>query len=138
MLREKDRKERKKNRGKGFTLVELLIVVAIIAILAAIAIPQYNKYTRKAAAANAQAALSACLSEAMAEFADSGSKVHTCGVTDSANVTIELDANGTISEISNSTTNNPSGRTAYFFIRGHKVKCEVESNTNTIKCTPSS
>jgi len=39
-------------KNKGFTLVELLIVVIIIGILATIAVPQYSKMTERAKMAN--------------------------------------------------------------------------------------
>jgi prepilin-type N-terminal cleavage/methylation domain-containing protein len=44
-------------RTRGFTLIELMIVVAIVAILAAVAYPAYTSHVRKAHRAAAQSCL---------------------------------------------------------------------------------
>lgn len=61
-----------KNVQKGFTLIELMIVVAIIGILAAVAIPAYSNYTKKAKFTEVSQATQAMKSAVEACQADTG------------------------------------------------------------------
>src|SRR5690242_3102927 len=56
-----------KNMQKGFTLIELMIVVAIVGILAAIALPAYQDYTIRSRVSEALAAAGACKTQ-VAEY----------------------------------------------------------------------
>ena len=56
----------KKNNNKGFTLMEMLIVVAIIAVLVAIAIPVFTNQLEKAREATDMANLRSAYAEVMA------------------------------------------------------------------------
>lgn len=58
---------------KGFTLIELMIVVAIIGILAAVAIPAYGDYTARAQAAEAMTLLDGLKTPMTEQFTNDGS-----------------------------------------------------------------
>ncbi len=80
----------KKANNKGFTLVELIIVVAIIAVLAAVLAPQYLRYVERARQSNDLQVATSIMRATTAAVSDP-----QVGVASAADITVTWTTTGT-------------------------------------------
>lgn len=79
-----------KNMQKGFTLIELMIVVAIIGILAAIALPAYQDYTARSQMSEAMTLASGAKGSVTEFYSDRGdwpTGNESAGLADATDIT---------------------------------------------------
>jgi type IV pilus assembly protein PilE len=71
--------DRSVHTNRGFTLIELMIVVAIVAILLAVGMPQYNDYLIRSQLPEAQAELASMRTKLEQHFLDGRTYENACG-----------------------------------------------------------
>jgi type IV pilus assembly protein PilA len=116
---------RKVEGDKGFTWVELLIVIAIISILSAIALPQFGAYKERGYNSDTKASLHNLYLACKAYWAENGA-AGTCtaagvtnatfGYTSSATITIADGTDGSKTGFTATATNSAGGNAAGYGI----------------------
>lgn len=127
------------NAQKGFTLIELMIVVAIIGILAAIAIPQYQNYVTRAKYQDGAASLESVKTATALCIQESGGDPTACDTDADIGTTMPTSAAAGGITIARGTftpgTNGTGGTAVFTLTGGTTLKSCVVTLTGTVEAS---